>query len=99
MPQHIPDLPEELAPLTRLPLLKRLAARLFGSGLNHLRAQHAASWLQGQADGFRSGHSAGVDYGFEEGHAEGLEQGRQVLFISDTRPQVLRAPGIDDNLF
>lgn len=99
MPQHIPDLPEELAPLTRLPLLKRLAARLFGSGLTHLRAQHAASWLQGQADGFRSGHSAGVDYGFQEGRAEGLEEGRQVLIISDTRPQVLRAPGIDDNLF
>jgi hypothetical protein len=30
---------------------------------------------------------------------EGLEEGRQVLFISDMRPQELRAPGIDDNLF
>ncbi|MFJ3429317.1 MULTISPECIES: UvrD-helicase domain-containing protein [Pseudomonas] len=99
MPQHNPELPEQLAPIAQLPLLKRLAARLFGSGLSRLHAQHAPSWLQGQADGFRSGHSAGVDYGFKEGHAEGLEEGRQVLFISDMRPQVLRAPGIDDNLF
>ena len=99
MPQHNPELPEQLAPITQLPLLKRLAARLFGSGLSRLRAQHAPSWLQGQADGFRSGHSAGVDYGFKEGHAEGLEEGSQVLFISDMRPQELRAPGIDDNLF
>ncbi|MFK7608128.1 MULTISPECIES: UvrD-helicase domain-containing protein [unclassified Pseudomonas] len=99
MPQHTPDQPEELTPLAELPLLKRLAARVFGSGLSRLRAQHAASWLHGQADGFRSGHSAGVDYGFKEGHAEGLEEGRQVLFISDTRSQELRAPGIDDDLF
>ena len=99
MPQHNPEVPEQLAPITQLPLLKRLAARLFGSGLSRLRAQHAPSWLQGQADGFRSGHSAGVDYGFKEGHAEGLEEGSQVLFISDMRPQELRAPGIDDNLF
>ena len=99
MPQHKNDLPETLSPVTQLPLLKRLAARLFGSGLSRLRAQHAASWLQGQADGFRSGHSAGVDYGYEEGHADGLEEGRQVLFIHDTRSQELRAPGIDDNLF
>ena len=99
MPQHNPELPEDLAPITQLPLLKRLAARVFGSGLSRLRAQHAPSWLQGQADGFRSGHSAGVDYGFKEGHAEGLEEGRQVLFISDMRPQELRAPGIDENLF
>ena len=99
MPQHNPELPEQLAPIAQLPLLKRLAARLFGRGLSRLHAQHAPSWLQGQADGFRSGHSAGVDYGFKEGHAEGLEEGRQVLFISDMRPQELRAPGIDDNLF
>lgn len=99
MPQHTPELPEQLAPITQLPLLKRLAARLFGSGLSRLRAQHTPSWLQGQADGFRSGHSAGVDYGFKEGHAEGLEEGSQVLFISDMRPQELRAPGIDENLF
>ena len=33
MPQHIPDLPEELAPLTRLPLLKRLAG-LSGDSVN-----------------------------------------------------------------
>ncbi|CAM5314290.1 UvrD-helicase domain-containing protein [Pseudomonas fragi] len=99
MPQHNPELPEQLAPIAQLPLLKRLAARLFGRGLSRLHAQHAPSWLQGQADGFRSGHSAGVDYGFKEGHAEGLEEGRPVLFISDMRPQELRAPGIDDNLF
>ena len=99
MPQHNPELPEQLAPIAQLPLLKRLAARLFGRGLSRLHAQHAPSWLQGQADGFRSGHSAGVDYGFKEGHAEGLEEGRQVLFISDMRPQELRAPGIDENLF
>ena len=99
MPQHNPELPEQLVPIAQLPLLKRLAARLFGRGLSRLHAQHAPSWLQGQADGFRSGHSAGVDYGFKEGHAEGLEEGRQVLFISDMRPQELRAPGIDDNLF
>lgn len=99
MPQHNPELPEQFAPIAQLPLLKRLAARLFGRGLSRLHAQHAPSWLQGQADGFRSGHSAGVDYGFKEGHAEGLEEGRQVLFISDMRPQELRAPGIDDNLF
>lgn len=99
MPQHNSDLPIELVPVTQLPLLKRLAARLFGSGLNRLQAQHAASWLHGQADGFRSGHSAGAEYGFQEGHAEGLEQGQQVLLISDTRPQIPRAPGVDDDLF
>lgn len=99
MPQHNSDLPAELVPVTQLPLLKRLAARLFGSGLNRLQAQHAASWLHGQADGFRSGHSAGVEYGFQEGHAEGLEQGQQVLLISDTRPQTPGAPGVDDDLF
>ena len=99
MTQNTPDVPEQLVPQAQLPWLKRLAARLFGNGLSRLRAQHAASWLQGQADGFRSGHTSGFDYGFKEGHSEGLEEGRQVLFISDTRPQVLRAPGIDDNLF
>ncbi len=99
MPQHNSELPAELVPVTQLPLLKRLAARLFGSGLNRLQAQHAASWLHGQADGFRSGHSAGVEYGFQEGHAEGLEQGQQVLLISDKRPQTPSAPGVDDDLF
>jgi len=99
VPQHNPDSFEELAPVAQLPLFKRLAARLLGGGLNRLRAQHVTSWLHGQADGFRSGHSAGVDYGFKEGHAEGLEEGRQVLVISDTRPQEHRAPGIDDHLF
>lgn len=99
MTQHIPDLPEQLIPESQLPWFKRLAARMFGGGLSRLRVQHAASWLHGQADGFRSGHGAGFDYGFKEGHAEGFEEGRQVLLISDTRPQVLRAPGIDDHLF
>ena len=99
MPQHKSDQPDELAPITQLPMLKRLAARLFGSGLTRLRAQHAASWLHGQADGFRSGHSAGVDYGYKEGHAEGLEDGRQVLHINDTRSRELRGPGVDDDLF
>ncbi|MFP3517028.1 UvrD-helicase domain-containing protein [Pseudomonas sp. SIMBA_077] len=99
MTQHIPDLPEQLVPESQLPWFKRLAARLFGGGLSRLRVQHAASWLHGQADGFRSGHGAGFDYGFKEGHAEGFEEGRQVLVISDTRPHVLRAPGIDDHLF
>ena len=99
MTQHTPDLPEQLVPETQLPWFKRLAARLFGSGLSRLRAQHAASWLQGQADGFRSGHTQGFDYGFKEGHSEGFEEGRQVLLISDTRSQELRAPGVDDHLF
>ncbi|KQB53614.1 DNA helicase UvrD [Pseudomonas endophytica] len=99
MTQHIPDLPEQLVPESQLPWFKRLVARMFGGGLSRLRVQHAASWLHGQADGFRSGHGAGFDYGFKEGHAEGFEEGRQVLLISDTRPQVLRAPGIDDHLF
>lgn len=99
MPQHTPDLPPELLPLAEMPLLKRLAARLFGHGLNRLRAQHRASWLHGQADGFRSGHTAGVEYGYKEGRAEGLEEGRQVLLIRDSRSTEHRAPGIDDSLF
>ena len=99
MPQHTPDLPPELRPLAEMPLLKRLAARFFGHGLTRLRAQHRASWLHGQADGFRSGHSAGVDYGYKEGKLEGLEEGRQVLLIRDTRCTEHRPPNIDDNLF
>ena len=67
MPRHIPDLPPELLPLSEMPWFKRLAARFFGHGLTRLRAQHRASWLHGQADGFRSGHTAGVDYGFKGG--------------------------------
>nr|WP_232374580.1 UvrD-helicase domain-containing protein [Pseudomonas chlororaphis] len=82
-----------------MPLLKRLAARFFGLGLSRLRAQHRASWLHGQADGFRSGHTAGVEYGFREGKAEGLEQGRQVLLIRDSRSTEHPAPGVDDQLF
>ena len=74
MTQQTPEVPEQLVPQAQLPWLKRLAARLFGNGLSRLRAQHAASWLQGQADGFRSGHTAGVEYGFKEGKLEGLEE-------------------------
>ncbi|PMY44843.1 MULTISPECIES: UvrD-helicase domain-containing protein [Pseudomonas] len=99
MPQHSPDLPPELLPLAEMPLLKRLAARFFGHGLSRLRAQHRASWLHGQADGFRSGHTAGVEYGYQEGKAEGLEQGRQVLLIRDSRSTEHPAPGVDDYLF
>lgn len=99
MTQHTPDLPPELLPLADMPLLKRLAARFFGLGLSRLRAQHRASWLHGQADGFRSGHTAGVEYGFREGKAEGLEQGRQVLLIRDSRSTEHPAPGVDDQLF
>ena len=99
MPQHTPDLPPELRPLAEMPLLKRLAARLFGHGLTRLRAQHRFSWLHGQADGFRSGHMAGVEYGYQEGKADGIEEGRQVLLIRDFRPDEHTAPGVDDNLF
>jgi superfamily I DNA/RNA helicase len=99
VPQHTPDLPPELRPLAEMPLLKRLAARLFGHGLTRLRAQHRFSWLHGQADGFRSGHTAGVEYGYQEGKADGIEEGRQVLLIRDFRPDEHTAPGVDDNLF
>jgi superfamily I DNA/RNA helicase len=99
VPRHIPDLPPELLPLAEMPLLKRLAARFFGHGLTRLSAQHRASWLHGQADGFRSGHSAGVDYGYKEGKLEGIEEGRQVLLIRDSRSTEHPAPRIDENLF
>jgi len=97
--QHTPDLPPELLPLAQMPWFKRLAARFFGHGLTRLRAQHRASWLHGQADGFRSGHTAGFDYGYKEGHAEGLEEGRQVLLIRDSRSTEHPAPQVDDLLF
>ncbi|WP_207808863.1 MULTISPECIES: UvrD-helicase domain-containing protein [unclassified Pseudomonas] len=99
MAQHIPDLPPELRPLAVMPWFKRLAARFFGHGLTKLRAQHRASWLHGQADGFRSGHTAGVEYGFKEGKLEGLEEGRQVLLIRDSRNTEHRPPSVDNNLF
>lgn len=99
MAHHTPDLPPELRPLAEMPWFKRLAARFFGHGLTKLRAQHRASWLHGQADGFRSGHTAGVEYGFKEGKLEGLEEGRQVLLIRDSRNTEHRAPGVDNNLF
>jgi len=97
--QHTPDLPPELRPLAEMPWFKRLAARFFGHGLTRLRAQHRASWLHGQADGFRSGHTAGVEYGFNEGKLEGLEEGRQVLLIRDSRNTEHRPPSVDNHLF
>jgi len=97
--QHTPDLPPELRPLAEMPWFKRLAARFFGHGLTKLRAQHRASWLHGQADGFRSGHTAGVEYGFKEGKLEGLEEGRQVLLIRDSRNTEHRPPSVDNHLF
>ncbi|WHS63098.1 UvrD-helicase domain-containing protein [Pseudomonas sp. G2-4] len=99
MSQHTPDLPPDLLPLAQMPLFKRLAARFFGHGLTRLRAQHRASWLHGQADGFRSGHTAGFDYGYQEGRTEGLEEGRQVLLIRDSRSTEHPAPKVDDLLF
>ena len=99
MAQHTPDLPPELRPLAEMPWFKRLAARFFGHGLTRLRAQHRASWLHGQADGFRSGHTAGVEYGFNEGKLEGLEEGRQVLLIRDSRNPEHRPPSVDNHLF
>lgn len=99
MAHHTPDLPPELRPLAEMPWFKRLAARFFGHGLTKLRAQHRASWLHGQADGFRSGHTAGVEYGFKEGKLEGLEEGRQVLLIRDSRNTEHRPPSVDTNLF
>ena len=99
MPHHTPDLPPELHPLAEMPWLKRLAARFFGHGLTRLRAQHRASWLHGQADGFRSGYNAGVDYGYKEGKLEGLEDGRQVLLIRDSRSTEHRPPSVDHHLF
>lgn len=99
MAQHTPDLPPDLRPLAEMPWFKRLAARFFGHGLTRLRAQHRASWLHGQADGFRSGHTAGVEYGFNEGKLEGLEEGRQVLLIRDSRNTEHRPPSVDNHLF
>ncbi|EZP33617.1 UvrD-helicase domain-containing protein [Pseudomonas sp. RIT288] len=99
MAQHTSDLPPELRPLAEMPWFKRLAARFFGHGLTRLRAQHRASWLHGQADGFRSGHTAGVEYGFREGKLEGLEEGRQVLLIRDSRSTEHRPPSVDNHLF
>ena len=99
MAQHTPDLPPELRPLAEMPWFKRMAARFFGHGLTRLRAQHRASWLHGQADGFRSGHTAGVEYGYKEGKLEGFEEGRQVLLIRDSRNTEHRPPSVDNLLF
>lgn len=99
MAQQTPDLPPELRPLAEMPWFKRMAARFFGHGLTRLRAQHRASWLHGQADGFRSGHTAGVEYGYKEGKLEGFEEGRQVLLIRDSRNTEHRPPSVDNLLF
>ncbi|MFJ7311908.1 UvrD-helicase domain-containing protein [Pseudomonas sp. NPDC098747] len=99
MAQQTPELPPELRPLAEMPWIKRLAARFFGHGLTRLRAQHRASWLHGQADGFRSGHTAGVEYGYKEGKLEGFEEGRQVLLIRDSRNTEHRPPSVDNHLF
>ncbi|MFJ2284809.1 UvrD-helicase domain-containing protein [Pseudomonas iridis] len=99
MAQQTSDLPPELRPLAEMPWFKRMAARFFGHGLTRLRAQHRASWLHGQADGFRSGHTAGVEYGYKEGKLEGFEEGRQVLLIRDSRNTEHRPPSVDNLLF
>ncbi|UHC81550.1 UvrD-helicase domain-containing protein [Pseudomonas sp. NIBR-H-19] len=99
MAQQTPDLPPELRPLAEMQWFKRMAARFFGHGLTRLRAQHRASWLHGQADGFRSGHTAGVEYGYKEGKLEGFEEGRQVLLIRDSRNTEHRPPSVDNLLF
>ena len=104
MPDHLPvdALPEhepELTPTHQLPLLKRLASRLLGRGLNRLRAQHQPSWKQGHADGYLNGHQHGTEEGYTEGHLDGIEEGRRVLVIRDTRPQEHRGPKVDDHLF
>jgi hypothetical protein len=87
VPQHNPDLPPELRPLAQMPLLKRLAARLFGRVDAPARTASLPSWLQGQADGFRSGHRPGWITAIRRAMRDGLEEGRQVLFISDIRPR------------
>jgi len=104
VPDHLPvdALPEhepELTPTHQLPLLKRLASRLLGRGLNRLRAQHQPSWKQGHADGYLNGHQHGAEEGYTEGHLDGIEEGRRVLVIRDTRPQEHRGPKVDDHLF
>jgi superfamily I DNA/RNA helicase len=99
-PSDSPSLLEpELTPPQRLPLFKRLLARLVGRGLNGLRAQHVPSWRQGRADGYLDGHLEGMDEGYAEGRRDGIEEGRQVLLIRDTRPDVHRGPKVDDHLF
>ena len=98
-PDSFPPLDPELAPPQRLPLFKRLLARLAGRGLDGLGAQHVPSWRQGHADGYLNGHLEGGGEGYAEGHRAGVEQGRQVLVIRDTRPDTHRGPRIDDHLF
>ena len=93
------DRPAELPQPAQLPWFKRQLARMLGASLDRLNIHHRASWLQGQADGFRSGHSAGHDYGYDLGRLDGIEEGRQVLLIRDTRNQEPLAPAIDDQLF
>ncbi|RMQ45260.1 UvrD/REP helicase protein [Pseudomonas cichorii] len=100
LPSALPsDLDVELLPSERLPLFKRLLARLIGRGMTGLGAQHAPSWFQGHADGYLNGHIEGVNEGYAEGRLDGLEQGRHTLLIRDTRPSEHRGPKVDDHLF
>lgn len=84
---------------THLPLLKRMAAKLLGRGLNRLGSQHPASWELGQLDGQRLSAEQTFAKGYEEGLIDGFEEGRQVLLIRDTRPTDYRPPSIDPHLF
>jgi superfamily I DNA/RNA helicase len=92
-------LPPDLIVPDRLPLFKRLLAKLMGKGLLRLHAQHLPSWTQGHADGFLNGHVEGMNEGYAEGHLDGVEEGRRVLVIRDTRPLEHRGPRVDDHLF
>ncbi len=93
------DLPPDLTVPERLPLFKRLLARMIGRGLSRMQAQHVPSWRQGHADGFLNGHAEGMNEGYAEGHLDGVEEGRRVLVIRDTRPLEHRGPRVDDHLF
>nr|WP_256675786.1 UvrD-helicase domain-containing protein [Pseudomonas sp. R5(2019)] len=92
-------MPVDLTPPAQLPWFKRLTARLLGTGLSRLRAQHRDSWFQGHVVGQRHGHADGHREGYALGRVEGIEEGRQVLVIRDTRPDGHGVPGVDDNLF
>jgi hypothetical protein len=74
-----------------MPLLKRLAARLFGQGPD-AACTHSMrfSWLHGQADGFRSGHECrrGVRLS-RRAMLKGIEEGRQVLLIQRHAPAAM----------
>lgn len=99
LPNEPNQLPPDLNTPERLPFLKRLFARVMGSGLSRIQAQHVPSWHQGHADGYLNGHAEGMNEGYAEGHLDGIEEGRQVLVIRDTRPLEHRGPRVDDHLF